>query len=231
LRFVRSIYSVLLIAALPTCFKDINSPVDSVGITLGWPGIAVTGYLMVGDLDTVRAQAWINGSAPFVAPIVKYDSDTAPQRFQYSSSASSVAQIDPRGVVTAASTGVANLHASSEGVVSNSLILTVWPRATRLLATPEEVSAAVGDTLTVTVTAVDENGTKVSGVPFTIGPDTTWWAVVSPPREGDWNLRTPVVLHPTAKMAGRVRLLAVAMHERATGALRANPVSISIHAP
>jgi len=226
-RVRQTIPSLALIAVLPTCFKDINSPVDDVGISLGMRGVTEMGFLMLGDRDTVRAMAWISGWPP----IVKFDSDTAPERFQYSSSAPSVAQVDTRGVVRAASAGVTTLHASSEGVVSNPLILTVWPRATRLLATPEQVSAAVGDTLMVTVTAVDESGTEVSGVPFTIRPDTTWWAIVSPPREGSWNLRTPVVLHPTAKMAGRVRLLPVAMHERATGALRANPVSISIHAP
>jgi hypothetical protein len=226
-RLRQTIPSLALIAVLPTCFKDINSPVDDVGISLGQRGVTEMGFLMFGDRDTVRAMAWISGWPP----IVKFDSDTARERFQYSSSAPSVAQVDTRGVVTAASAGVTTLHASSEGVVSNPLILTVWPRATRLLAKPEEISAAVGDTLAVTVTAVDESGYEVPGVPFTIRPDTTWWAIVSPPREGNWNLRTPLVLHPTAKMAGRVRLLPVAMHERATGALRANPVSISIHAP
>jgi hypothetical protein len=226
-RLRQAIPSLALIAVLTTCFKDINSPVDHVGMSLEPRGITEMGFLMLGDRDTVHATASISGWPP----IVKFDSDTAPERFQYSSSSPSVAQVDTRGVVIAASAGVATLHASSEGVVSNPFILTVWPRATRLLAKPEAVSAVVRDTLTVTVTAVDESGSEVSGVPFTIGPDTTWWAIVSPPREGSWNLRTPVVLHPTAKMAGRVRLLPVAMHERATGALRANPVSISIHAP
>jgi hypothetical protein len=224
-RLRQAIPSLALIAVLPTCFKDINSPVDDVGISLGMRGVTEIGFLMLGDRDTVRAMAWISGWPP----IVKFDSDTAPERFQYSSSAPSVAQVDTRGVVTAANAGVTTLHASSEGVVSNPLILTVWPRAARLLVKPEAISAAVGDTLTVTVSAVDERGTEVPGVPFTIRPDTTWWAIVSPPREGNWNLRTPLVLHPTAKMAGRVRLLPVAMHERATGALRANPVSIYIH--
>jgi hypothetical protein len=100
-----------------------------------------------------------------------------------------------------------------------------------LVATPAAISAAVGDTLAITITAVDDSDIAVPGVAFTIMPDTTWWAVVSPPREGDWNLRTPAVLHPTAKMVGRVRLLPVTMHVRGADAIKANPVSIVIHAP
>jgi len=193
-------------------------------------GITETGYLMVGDLDTVRAQASINAWAPLVPPIVKFDSDTAPQRFQYSSSSPSVAWVDRRGVVTASNPGITTLRASCEGVTSNQLVLTVSPKAARLVARPERISAKVGDTLTITVTALDANGSSVVGVPFTVRVDATWWAVVSPPRES-WTLTTPVVLHSIARMAGRVRLLTVSMHERATDALQARPVSVVVHAP
>lgn len=224
LRLSRTIPSLVLIAALPPCFNDINSPVDAVGITVGIQAIA---FLTLGDLDTLRAMASISGWPP----IVKYDSHTAPERFQFSSSAPGVARVDSKGIITAVSDGVTTLHASSEGVMSNPIVLTVSPRAARLLANPEAISAAVGDTLTITVSAVDDSDIAVAGVPFTIMPDTTWWAVVGPPREGDWNLRTPAVLHPTAKMVGRVRLLPVSMHDRAAGALKANPVSIVIHSP
>jgi hypothetical protein len=224
LQLSRTIPSLALLAALPTCFNDINSPVDAVGLLLGTTDI---GFLTLGDRDTVHAVASINGWPP----LVKYDSHTAPERFQFSSSVPGVAQIDSKGVITAVSGGVTTLHASSEGVVSNPLVLTVSPRAARLVATPEAMSAAVGDTLAITITAVDDSDIAVAGVAFTIMPDTTWWAVVSPPREGDWNLRTPAVLHPTAKMVGRVHLLAVSMHERAADALKAEPVSIVIHVP
>jgi hypothetical protein len=226
-RISRALLSLALIVTLPTCSKDINSPVDTVEMSLGLRGVVLMGFLTLGDRDTVRALASISGWPP----IVKYDSDTAPERFHYSSSMPAVAEIDAKGVLTAASPGVTTLHASSEGVASNPLVLTVSPRAARLIAQPGEISAALGDTLTIAVSAVDETGIAVVGIPFRIGPDTTWWAVVSPPREGDWNLRTPIVLHPTAKMVGRVRLLPASMHERAAGVLKANPVSVVIHAP
>jgi hypothetical protein len=217
--------TLALLSGLLEC-RDINSPVQGVGIELA-PNGAQLVFLDVGDVDTVRARAYVGGWPS----IVKYDSDTVPELFQYSSSAPQVAQIDRRGVVTAISPGATILHASVEGVQSAPLPLTISLPAARLLAEPTAISARVGDTLTITVTAVDGSGRAVTGVPFSIFPDTTWWAVVSPPVEGAWNLRTPLVLHPRAKMSGSVKLLAVSLHEPSAESLRAIPVAVAVRAP
>jgi Bacterial Ig-like domain (group 2) len=224
---MRSIHSVIfaLLIALPAC-SDINGPVQAVMIELG-PSGAQVGFLSIGDIDTVHARA---GVAGWPAKI-KYDSDTEPQQFEYSSSNPQVARVDSRGVITAVSRGVTTLHASIEGVQSFPLSLTVSPVAAQLLAEPGAISAAAGDTLTITVTAVDGDGHAVIGVPFNIFPDTPFWAVVSPPFEGNSNFRTPMTLHLTAKTEGTVRLLTVSFHERLAETLRAVPISIAVRTP
>jgi Bacterial Ig-like domain (group 2) len=224
---MRSIHSVVLalLIALPGC-SDINGPVQAVMVELS-PGGAQVGFLTIGDIDTVHAQA---GVAGWPAKI-KYDSDTAPQLFEYSSSNPQVARVDRRGVITAVSQGVTTLHASIEGVQSFPLSLTVSPAAAQLLAEPGAISAAVGDTLTITVSAVDGNGQAVVGVPFNIFIDTPFWAVVSPPFEGYSNFRTPMTLHFTAKTEGTVRLMTGSLHERLAESLRAVPISIAVRAP
>jgi len=194
-------------------------------IELGGVGSEL-GFLTIGDIDTVRAQASVAGWPGKI----KYDSDTAPQRFEYSSSNPQVARVDSRGVLTAVSQGVTTLRASIEGVQSHPLTLTVSPVAAQLLAEPGSISAATGDSLTITISAVDGNGHAVIGVPFNIFPDTAYWSVVSPPAEGSWNLRTPMTLHLTAKTEGTVRLMTGSLHERLAEALRAVPVAIAVRA-
>jgi hypothetical protein len=108
------------------------------------------------------------------------------------------------------------------------LELTVSPRAAELRVTPASFDVVVGDTIVVAVSAFDEQGAEVSGVVFSIGPDTSSWAVVNPPVESEWKLGTPKVLHLTARQAGRVRLLAHTMHERETAWVRAQPVLVIV---
>ncbi len=133
-----------LLMAAPSC-RNINSPVEGVGITLGLPGQVSHGWLTVGDVDTVRAQGYVGGWPS----ILKYDSEMGPERFTYSSSAPHVAQVDRKGIVMAISSGLTMLYAAAEGVRSGPLKLTVAPPAVRLLAEPATISATVGDILAI----------------------------------------------------------------------------------
>jgi hypothetical protein len=201
-----------------------RNAVAGVGITLGFPGSVSDAFLTRGDRDTVRALAFTGGWPSYA----KYDSEREPRRFAYRSGNPAVATVDADGVVTAVGVGTAFLSATCEGVESGLLALTIAPPARELRATPAALEVAVGDTLTVTVTAVDERGAGVAGVVFNVAPDTSYWAVVAPPIEGSWRLETPRTLRLLAKTEGRVRLRAYSQNERPDRRLEATPVAITV---
>jgi hypothetical protein len=76
------LFATLAVLIAPLECKDINSPVQDVAIELA-PNGAQLVFLTTGDIDTVRARAYVGGWPS----IIKYDSDTAPERFQYYSTA------------------------------------------------------------------------------------------------------------------------------------------------
>ena len=202
-----------------------SDAVGTVGISLGFSGSTFDGFLTVGDRDTILAQAYLR-RPPFSA---KFDSAREPSRFTYRSSDPQVATVGEDGVVVTGRPGTTILSATSEGIESHPLTLTVAPRARELRAMPEEIHATVGDTLALSITALDDSGAEVAGVVFHLSPDTTVWAVVSPP-EGDWRMKTPRILHMRATRVGTVRLTAYSRNERATARLRTRPVLVTVRA-
>ncbi len=198
-----------------------------VSITLDYPGQAYQGYLTVGDQDTVRATA---GIITWPAKEV-CDSATEPRCFTYSSSAPSVATVDAEGVVRTLRTGTTILRAAAKGAESIALRLAVVPRAAALQASPDAISATVGDTITVTITATDAVGALVDGVLFNLMPDTTYWAVTSPPAGNEWARATPVSLRLRANLVGSVRLTATALNERAARRLVSPAVGVRVVSP
>lgn len=187
-----------------------SDSVAGVGITLGFAGYASDAFLTVGDKDTIRAQAYTGGWPSGT----KYDSNNDPRRFTYSSSDPAVASVNVDGVVETHSSGTTSLFASVDGITSPPLLLSVSPPATSLVAEPESVTVIVGDKFTISVKAIDTSGAPVNGVVFSVGLDTTFWAVTTIPDEGSWKLRTPALLHLTARLAGRVHILVTAQNER-----------------
>jgi hypothetical protein len=187
-----------------------SETVESVGITLGFPGYISDAFLTAGDQDTVRAQAYTGGWPSHT----KYDSSSEPRRFTYSSSNASVAFVNLDGVVMALSPGTTVLRASADGATSLPLELVVEPPANAFAAEPDSIAAAVGQTLAISIRAADAEGQSVAGIIFNVGVDTTYWAVTSIPAEGTWKLETPTVLHVTARFPGRVRLIATVQNER-----------------
>ena len=199
----------------------------SVAITLEHPGQAYAGFLTVGDQDTLRATA---GIITWPAEQV-CDSATEPRCFTYKSSDPSVATVDADGVVRTLRSGTTQLRAAARGALSLPLGLTVVPRAAALRASPAAVAATVGDSITVTFTATDAAGAPVNGVIFTLMPDSTFWAVTSPPAGNEWARTTPVSLRFRANLAGRVRLTATALNEHAAGRLVSPTVDVRVAAP
>jgi hypothetical protein len=213
-RVVWQSYSLVLLG-VQGCdlVRNIPGPretVEGVGITLGFPGYISDAFLTVGDQDTVRAQAYTAGWPSHT----KYDSSNEPRRFTYSSSNPSVASVNLDGVVVTLSPGTTILRASAEGITSPPLELAVEPPANTLVAEPDSIGASVGQTLAISISAADAKGQSVAGVVFNVGVDTTYWAVTSIPAEGTWKLKTPVVLHLTARLPGRVRVIATVLNER-----------------
>ena len=90
--------------------------------------------------------------------------------FTWTSNAPDVASIDTNGVVTAHTTGVTQVTASSSGVTSAAASVNVvsatTPTATVSLA-PISATIKVGQTQQFTASAVDMNGTAISGAVFT----------------------------------------------------------------
>lgn len=215
---------------LSACKKsDVTGPAPDaivlVGIALGSPGYIPDAYLTVGDQDTVWSQVYTGGWPSHI----KYDSEIDPKRFQFSSSNPQVATVDVNGILTTHGIGTTVLHASTGGVESPPLTLTVSPAAAQLVMDPAELIGKVGDTLAVAIRALDSNGQSVRDVPFSVFPDTTYWAVTSPPLESS-ALKTPMVLHFQGKMVGHIRLIATVRNNRAASRLHAT-VPITIRAP
>ena len=205
-------------------FGSPDDPVAAVGIALGFPGYLSNAVLTVGDQDTIRAQAY-TGEWP---SYTKYDSNREARRFTYTSSDSSVASVTIDGVIHGLAPGVTILHASVDGITSPPMELGVSPPANSFIAEPDSVDAILAETIAISISAADANGQSVAGVIFDVSVDTTYWAVTTIPAEGTWKLKTPVVLHLTARLAGRVRLIATATNERASMRFAASvPISVA----
>lgn len=203
-----------------------DDPVKGVGITLELPGSVSHAFLTVGDRDTIRAQAYTGGWPSHT----KYDSRSEPRRFAYSSSNPEVASVTLDGIVETRSVGITTLVASADGIASIPLLLTISPPANSLVAEPDSIAVAVGETFTISLEALDASNQSVRGVVFNVGVDTTYWAVTSIPNEGTWLLQTPARLTFTGKMAGRVRIIATGRNERAAGRFTTS-VPVTVRAP
>ena len=214
--------ATLLGCTLPSENED---SVRGVGITLGASSSVSDAFLTLGDVDTIRAQSFALG----LPPRVICDSESSPQCFSYSSSDTAVASVDAHGIVVTRGIGNTYLRATSDGMTSMALRLAVSPPAAHLIAAPDSIDAALGDTIAVTIVATDDHGLNVRGIVFDIGPDTTYWAVTTPPAEGDWRLETPIVLHLRATQIGSVRLTARSQNDRPSARMATDPVPVRVH--
>lgn len=219
-RLSRGSCAALVIVLCSCNWPDLTSGNDHIAgiyLGIGYSGFTSDVFLTLGDRDSLQAQAFSGGWPHRTI----YDSSVEPGRFRYWSTNPAVATVDSVGHVTTLSVGETALRASVAGMASESIRLAVSPPASALVAEPTAVSARIGDTFTVSIKALDSSGRSIPDVIFNMGLDTTWWAITSEPLEGDWKLRTPLVLHFTAKIAGSVRLIATVQNERAESRFQA----------
>ena len=219
----------LLLIPLSSCNLDDltngRAKVAGVFIGIGYTSYTSDEFLTLGETDSLQAQAFSGGWPTRTI----YDSSIEPLRFRFLSSNPAVATVDSVGHITTLSVGETDLTASAAGMTSAVIRLAVSPEVIVLVAEPDTISARVGETFAVSIKALDKEGRSRAGVIFLAGLDTTYWALTSPPFEGDWKFYTPTTLHFQAKLPGRVRLILTVQNHRAESRFQAIvPVSISL---
>jgi hypothetical protein len=221
--------SLVALAIVASCTVPPEpAPTIIVDANVGRKEYVPDAFLTLGDVDTLFAQASIY--RPW-NPQLLCDSETNPACFTFTSSDESVATVSPNGVITTRSAGKTLLRATYKDLVSGPVTLSVFPRATQLRVSPETIDAAIGDSLIISVTAVDGSGASVAGVLFRIDPTPSEWVVTTVPREGIWRLETPAVLHVLANQAGTVRLTTRTLDEHPESQLVSAPVVVTVRSP
>jgi hypothetical protein len=232
---LRTVFAVTVGCTLGGCCGDDVSLVDvGFGPYMGWPS-----YAWPGDTITVYAMADRTGRGFFCPPEL-YNSVTAPERFRYSSTNTTVATVTSRGLLTARALGVAHLVAVSAGI-SDSLPVIVSPAFASLHITVTPATARVGDTIRVQADALDGNGAVITGAQIrgfelrwpSLDTLATWLPANRPyPSYPVYTFPTPLVDHLVVRHPGVVTIIAVAPHE-AGQPLRfiAESVVVSIAAP
>jgi hypothetical protein len=185
--------------------------IEGVSISLEFPGPASRAVLTTGTVDTILAQAYTSGWPSSIA----YDSRDEPRRFRYSSSHPAVASVDLDGIVTLNTPGTTTLSAFTAGKTSFPLVLEVEPRARELRMTPAAFDVAVGDTVSVNVTARNEAGADVAGVHFYVSTDEAYWTVLGRPVDMYGSVKTPRLVRFRANSPGRVVVSANSWNDRA----------------
>lgn len=100
-----------------------------------------------------------------------------------------------------------------------------------MLGGPEVLNAAVGDTVTIRVTAYDSAGAEVAGAVFFVSTDGTHWIVISPPIGEYAMLETPRLVRFLAIAPGTVRLRANSWNDRAYERAAPDSATITVRAP
>ncbi len=110
----------------------------------------------------------VNSRQPFAASALDSSGNNVTGiTFTWSSSAPNIATIDTSGVATGLDVGETKITATSEGVTSSPVTLTVTPVVASVSISPASGSIKVGETLQFTATAKDSKGNTISGAIFT----------------------------------------------------------------
>ncbi len=86
--------------------------------------------------------------------------------FTWNSSATNIATIDTSGVATGLNVGSTQITATSEGVTSPPVTLTVTPVVASVSISPVSATIKMGETLQFTATAKDSKGNIIDGAIF-----------------------------------------------------------------
>jgi len=118
------------------------------------------------EISTTRTALLIGQNANLTANLTNPFGDSFSGDVSWVSSAPAVATIDANGALTAASVGQTSVTATSEGVTSNELLITVVSDgnsvATIVIAAPSTSNVDVGSTLQLTASAKNVNGNNLS---------------------------------------------------------------------
>jgi hypothetical protein len=143
-------------AATGCCGDDVRT----VDVAFGPEGVVWPSYAWLGDTITLYASA--DRATNLVCPPELYNSISAPERFRYSSTDTTVATVTSRGLLAARALGVTRVVAISAGI-SSDLPVIVSPPFASLHITVTPATGRVGDTITVRADALDSNGAAVPG--------------------------------------------------------------------
>jgi hypothetical protein len=201
------------VVAMAGCCDD---GVHTVNISLRPDIITLPSYVWVGDTVTVSAVA--GTASEMFCYRVLYTAVNQPTRFTYSSTDTSVTTLSERGLLRARTIGLSSLRAHSAGVTSYELPVVVAPavKAFRLTAVPN--AAQVGDTISITIDALDDLGKQVVGAQIQtwINRSTDSLATfVSLPRPERplTTIPTPLTVRLRTLRSGRVTLIVTAPRE------------------
>ena len=123
-----------------------SAPVAAVAITPGGGTLFVGRTLQLSAATTDAGGAALSGRA-----------------VAWTSSADSIARVDPNGVVTGVAAGTASITATSEGKSASATVAVQFVPVASVLVTPATANLRTGDTLRLTAAARDESGATLAG--------------------------------------------------------------------
>ncbi len=178
------------------------------GSALMAPAIRGKVAMLAGDSVQLIAIAESEGYGELgPAPRNIADSRITPAAFQWTSSDSAVATVGPSGLLVARAIGLASVSVGIGGVRSEPMALTVIPPVATFRLTGSVSPVTVGDTLRLSVAAVDAAGHEVPGVLFQLAPGEPAWTTFAPVGNIRWET-SPASVSLRAAVPGSVVLSA-----------------------
>ena len=176
-------------------------------------------HIAVGDTATLHASAHY---CDFVTcPSIR--SDSAPERFLWESFHPATAEISERGLLRARAIGTAGLKVTflaRNGRVPVPFTVIVVPHIAGITIRADRDTARVGDTVAVTVRAVDESGATVFGAPVWYSHYSQTPGVVELVSESRVGHLGDHVIRYRTRQPGTVELSAARSYIRHTQSLR-----------
>jgi uncharacterized protein YjdB len=115
-------------------------------------------------LTPATATVGVGQSQSYFAALADVDNNEVSAAVAWASSATNVATIDSNGVATGVSAGTTQITATSNGITSNAVTLTVTTRVASVSIAPLSSTVAVNGTRQFTATALDTQGNPVPGI-------------------------------------------------------------------
>jgi hypothetical protein len=207
----------LALFALGCCDDDVVGASTSL-----LPDVSLGSYLLwVGDAAPVYSSALSNpGTGPIWCDGVVYSSQEQPRLFQYNTTDPTVGIIDERRRFVAHAVGRTGIVTSTAGVSDTTFVI-VGPAITSLRVSVTPLPARAGDTVAVTLDALDGAGAAISGAEVTLlwienASDSlaTWIRTVRAERPfPSITFQAPLTDRLVLHRPGTLRIVAIAPHD------------------